>query len=177
MDVKTMDVPTSASIRQDLNHSVKSSSNMPVRVKAVINIFSALLSFPAIAKDPIFDQLKNNPKLEFLFIILDLYKQTPDIKPSRVIESLDSDQMKGYFSEAVVAGLELSEKNAIKLVVDCVDILLKNQKDREQILKDKYNVSSISPAERRDLQQIILKKQEITDDDRNWLEKLSSKQD
>jgi DNA primase len=177
MDVKTMDVPTSASIRQDLNHSVKSSSNMPVRVKAVINIFSALLSFPAIAKDPIFDQLKNNPKLEFLFIILDLYKQTPDIKPSRVIESLESDQIKGYFSEAVVAGLELSEKNAIKLVVDCVDILLKNQKDREQILKDKYNVSSISPAERRDLQQIILKKQEITDDDRNWLEKLSSKQD
>jgi len=77
----------------------------------------------------------------------------------------------------VVAGLELSEKNAIKLVVDCVDILLKNQKDREQILKDKYNVSSISPAERRDLQQIILKKQEITDDDRNWLKKLSSKQD
>ena len=177
MDVKTMDVPTSASIRQDLNHSVKSSSNMPVRVKAVINIFSALLAFPAIAKDPIFDQLKNNPKLEFLFIILDLYKQTPDIKPSRVIESLESDQIKGYFSEAVVAGLELSEKNAIKLVVDCVDILLKNQKDREQILKDKYNVSSISPAERRDLQQIILKKQEITDDDRNWLEKLSSKQD
>jgi DNA primase len=177
MDVKTMDVPTSASIRQELNHSVKSSSNMPVRVKAVINIFSALLAFPAIAKDTIFDQLKNNPKLEFLFIILDLYKQTPDIKPSRVIESLESDQIKRYFSEAVVAGLELSEKNAIKLVVDCVDILLKNQKDREQILKDKYNVSSISPAERRDLQQIILKKQEITDDDRNWLEKLSSKRD
>ena len=150
---------------------------MPVRVKAVINIFSALLAFPAIAKDSIFDQLKNNPKLEFLFIILDLYKQTPDIKPSRVIESLESDQIKGYFSEAVVAGLELSEKNAIKLVVDCVDILLKNQKDREQILKDKYNVRSISPVERRDLQQIILKKQEITDDDRNWLEKLSSKQD
>ena len=64
-----MDVPTSASIRQDLNHNVKSNSNMPVRVKAVINIFSALLAFPAIAKDPIFDQLKNNPKLEFLFII------------------------------------------------------------------------------------------------------------
>ena len=128
-------------------------------------------------KTPFLTNLKNNPKLEFLFIILDLYKQTPDIKPSRVIESLESDQIKGYFSEAVVAGLELSEKNVIKLVVDCVDILLKNQKDREQILKDKYNVRSISPAERRDLQQIILKKQEITDDDRNWLEKLSSKQD
>ena len=57
------------------------------------------------------------------------------------------------------------------------EILLKNQKDREQILKDKYNVRSITPAERRDLQQIILKKQKITDDDRNWLKNLSSKQD
>ena len=85
--------------------------------------------------------------------------------------------LRGYFSEAVVAGLELSEKNAFKLVNDCTDILLKNQKDREQTLKDKYNVRSITPAERRDLQQIILKKQEITDDDRNWLKKLSSKQD
>ena len=76
-----------------------------------------------------------------------------------------------------MAGLELSEKNAFMLVNDCMDILLKNQKDREQILKDKYNVESITPAERRDLQQIILKKEEITDDDRNWLKKLSSKQD
>jgi DNA primase len=55
--------------------------------------------------------------------------------------------------------------------------LLKNQKDREQILKDKYNVTSITKVERRDLQQIILKKEEISDDDRDWLEKLSSNQD
>jgi DNA primase len=177
MDIKTMNAPSNPSIRQELDHAVTSSSNTPVRVKAVINIFSALLAFPAIAKEPIFDDLKNNPKFDFLFVILDLYKQTPDIKPSRVIESLESDQIKGYFSEAVVEGLELSEKNALKLASDCMDILLKNQKDREQTLKDKYNVQSITPAERRDLQQIILKKQEITDDDRNWLEKLSSKQD
>ena len=177
MDIKTMNAPSNPSIRQELDHAVTSSSNTPVRVKAVINIFSALLAFPAIAKEPIFDNLKNNPKFDFLFVILDLYKQTPDIKPSRVIESLESDQIKGYFSEAVVEGLELSEKNALKLASDCMDILLKNQKDREQTLKDKYNVQSITPAERRDLQQIILKKQEITDDDRNWLEKLSSKQD
>ena len=71
----------------------------------------------------------------------------------------------------------MSEKNAFKLVSDCMDILLKNQKDREQTLKDKYNVRSITPVERRDLQQIILRKQEITDDDRDWLTKLSSKQD
>ena len=177
MDIKSMDAPSSPSARDDSELVIRSSSNTPVRVKAVINIFSALLAYPTIAQESIFDELKDDLKFSFLFVILDLYRQTPDIKPSRVIESLESEQIKGYFSEAVVAGLELSEKNALKLVNDCMDILLKNQKDREQTLKDKYNVSSITPAERRDLQQIILKKQEITDDDRNWLKKLSSKQD
>ena len=177
MDIKSMDAPSSPPTRNGTERVIRSSSNTPVRVKAVINIFSALLAFPAIAQESLFDKLKDDPKFSFLFVILDLYRQTPDIKPSRVIESLESEQIKGYFSEAVVAGLELSEKNALKLVNDCMDILLKNQKDREQTLKDKYNVSSITPAERRDLQQIILKKQEITDDDRNWLKKLSSKQD
>ena len=178
MDIKTMDVSSSSEIRKaKLDNPMRSSSNIPVRVKAVINIFSALLAFPAIANESVFDELKDDPKFNFLFVILDLYKETPDIKPSRVIESLESEQIKRYFSEAVVAGLELSEKNAYKLVNDCIDILLKNQKDREQTLKDKYNVKSITTAERRDLQQIILKKQEITDDDRNWLKKLSSKQD
>ena len=178
MDIKSMDIPQTISSSASASaQSIRPNSTTPVRVKAVINIFSALLSFPKIADQPIFDELKENPKFNFLFVILDLYKQTPDIKPSRVIESLESEQIKGYFSEAVVAGLELSEKNALKLIQDCMDILLKNQKDREQILKDKYNVRSIAPAERRDLQQIILKKQEITDDDRNWLKKLSSNQD
>ena len=178
MDIKTMDAPKGPEIQKaESDNAMRTNANIPVRVKAVINIFSALLAFPAIAKESIFDELKDDPKFNFLFVILDLYRQTPDIKPSRVIESLKSDQIKGYFSEAVVAGLELSEKNAFKLVNDCMDILLKNQKDREQTLKDKYNVRSITPAERRDLQQIILKKQEITDDDRNWLKKLSSKQD
>ena len=177
MDIKTMDTPSSQTASFISDTALRASSTTSVRVKAVINIFSALLAFPSIAQESLFDELKNNKKFDFLFIILDLYRKTPDIKPSRVIESLESDQIKGYFSEAVVAGLELSEKNALMLVSDCMDILLKNQKDREQTLKDKYNVRSITPVERRDLQQIILKKQDITDDDRHWLEKLSSKQD
>ena len=177
MDIKTMDTPSSQTASFISDTALRASSTTPVRVKAVINIFSALLAFPSIAQESLFDELKNNKKFDFLFIILDLYRKTPDIKPSRVIESLESDQIKGYFSEAVVAGLELSEKNALMLVSDCMDILLKNQKDREQTLKDKYNVRSITPVERRDLQQIILKKQDISDDDRHWLEKLSSKQD
>ena len=106
-----------------------------------------------------------------------LYKQSPEIKPSRVLESIESLQIQGYFSQAVIAELDLSQENALKLIEDCINVLLKNQKDREQILKDKYNVTSITKVERRDLQQIILKKDEISDDDRDWLEKLSSNQD
>ncbi len=177
MDIKTMDTPLISPKRQETSNEIKASSNTPIRIKAVINIFSSILAFPSIAKEKLFDELKVDPKFNFLFLILDLYKQTPDIKPSRVIENIESDQIKGYFSEAVVAGLELSEKNALKLANDCVKILIKNQKDREQTLKDKYNVGSISAIERRDLQQIILKKQEITENDRGLLRKLSSKQD
>jgi DNA primase len=90
---------------------------------------------------------------------------------------LESDQIKGYFAEAVISELELSEENALQLIKDCIEVLLKNQKDREQILKDKYNVSSITSSERRDLQQIILKREELSDEDENWLKKLSSNQD
>ena len=177
MDIKTIDAPSSSASKQDFDQEIRARSNAPLRVKAVINIFSAILAVPAIAKETIFDVLKDDPKFNFLFVILDLYRDTPDIKPSRVIENIESDQIKRYFSEAVVSALELSETNALKLVNDCVEILLKNQKDREQILKDKYNVQSITAAERRDLQQIILKKQEMTDNDRDLLKKLSLKQD
>ena len=177
MDIKTIDAPSSSASKQDFDQEIRARSNAPLRVKAVINIFSAILAVPAIAKETIFDVLKDDPKFNFLFVILDLYSHTPDIKPSRVIENIESDQIKRYFSEAVVSALELSETNALKLVNDCVEILLKNKKDREQILKDKYNVQSITAAERRDLQQIILKKQEMTDNDRDLLKKLSLKQD
>ena len=177
MDIKTIDAPSSSASKQDFDQEIRARSNAPLRVKAVINIFSAILAVPAIAKETIFDVLKDDPKFNFLFVILDLYRDTPDIKPSRVIENIESDQIKRYFSEAVVSALELSEINALRLANDCVEILLKNKKDREQILKDKYNVQSITAAERRDLQQIILKKQEMTDNDRDLLKKLSLKQD
>ena len=178
MDVESFKSKQSSPILSSKpSESIRSNSGTPLRVKAVINIFSALLAYPVIAHESVFDQLNDDPKFEFLFTILDLFKQSSNIKPSQVIESIESNQIKGYFTEAVVSGLELSEQDAFRLVNDCMDILLKNQKDREQMLKDKYNVGSISPAERRDLQQIILKKREMDADDQNWLKKLSQKQD
>ena len=89
MDIKTMDAPPSSLKRQETSNAIKASSNTPIRVKAVINIFSSILAFPSIAKEKLFDELKVDPNFNFLFLILDLYKQTPDIKPSRVIENIE----------------------------------------------------------------------------------------
>ena len=74
-----------------------------------------------------------------------------------------------------VNDLNVSEENAIKLIEDCVDVLLKNQKDREQMLKDKYNSQSISASERRELQKLILMKDQLDTDDKALLTELSSK--
>ena len=65
MDIKSMDAPSSPSARDDSERVIRSSSNTPVRVKAVINIFSALLAFPTIAQESIFDELKDDPKFSF----------------------------------------------------------------------------------------------------------------
>ena len=177
MDVKTMYMPKdSYKTNQNANQNPVNPV-IPVRVKALINIFSALLKHPALAQEEIFKGLKEDVKFTFLCDVIALYKQSPDIKPSRVLESLESSQIQGYFSQAVITELDLSEENALKLIEDCINVLLKNQKDREQILKDKYNVTSITKVERRDLQKIILNKEEISDDDRDWLKKLSSNQD
>jgi DNA primase len=177
MDVKSMHVPQESYKTNQSSNQSKASPAIPVRVKALINIFSALLKHPSLAQQDIFKNLKEDAKFNFLFDVIDLYQKSPDIKPSRVLETLESEQIQGYFSQAVIAELDLSEENALKLIEDCINVLLKNQKEREQILKDKYNVSSITSVERRDLQQIILKKEEIADDDRDWLKKLSSNQD
>jgi len=177
MDVKSMHVRKESYKPNQSSGQSPVTPAIPVRVKALINIFSALLKHPIIAQENIFVGLKADIKFDFLFEVIDLYKQTPDIKPSRVLETLESPQIQGYFSQAVIAELDLSEENALKLIEDCINVLLKNQKEREQILKDKYNVRSIASSERRDLQQIILKKEEISDDDRDWLKKLSSNQD
>ena len=97
------------------------------------------------------------------------------VRPANIIESIENEQIKGFFSLATIEEMEISEKNATKLVEDCIAVLLKNEKDREEMLKEKYNTESISAHERRELQQLILKKPKLGTEDQEWLSKLSSK--
>jgi DNA primase len=61
------------------------------------------------------------------------------------------------------------------MIQDCIELISKSEKDRDEILKEKYNMQEISSAEKRELQQLILKKEELSEEDQKLLKKLSSK--
>ena len=63
------------------------------------------------------------------------------------------------------------------MIIDCVNTISKSEKDREEILKEKYNMQEISSAEKRELQQVILKKENISEADQNLLRNLSTVSD
>jgi DNA primase len=61
------------------------------------------------------------------------------------------------------------------MLSDCIEIISKSEKDRQETLKEKYNMQEITSAEKRELQQIILKKDEMSEEDQILLKNLSSK--
>lgn len=146
-----------------------------IRLRSMTNIFSALINYPDLSQPEYFQPLVENEKFSFLFEILNLYQSSPSIKPARVIEGITSEKIKDLFSQATVNELKISKEDAKKLVFDCVAVLAKNQKDREEILKQQYNSRSISAEGRRELQKIILTKDDLSTDDQEWLQKLSAK--
>ncbi|MEY2972518.1 MAG: hypothetical protein RI886_295 [Pseudomonadota bacterium] len=146
-----------------------------IRLRSMTNIFTALINFPDLADPDMFQPLAADDKFLFLFDILNLYKSSPDIKPSRVIEGIGSEKVRDLFSQAAINDLKINKEDAKKLIADCVKVLAKNQKDREEILKQQYNSRSISAEGRRELQKIILTKDGLSTEDQDWLQKLSAK--
>ena len=157
------------------NQPKNTSAQPDIRLRSMTNIFSALINYPDLAQPEYFQPLAENEKFSFLFEILNLYQSSPSIKPSRVIEGITSEKIRDLFSQATVNELKISKEDAKKLVFDCIAVLAKNQKDREEILKQQYNSRSISAEGRRELQKIILTKDDLSTDDQEWLQKLSAK--
>ena len=75
----------------------------------------------------------------------------------------------------MVSEIKLSLDDARDMVEDCIDLISKSEKDREEILKEKYNMREILSAEKRELQQLILKKESMSEEDQVLLKNLSSK--
>ena len=100
-----------------------------------------------------------------------------DTLVSKLIERIKSKTLKELFSQAMVSEIKIEQEDARKMFFDCMNSLLKDEEDREESLKNKYNTGSISETERRELQQLILKKSEIDNEDKMLLKNLSLKKD
>ena len=164
-------------IVQDLSKAEEVIKKIPTSVirKSVMGVFTALIQYPVLANERNFDSIKKDSKFMFLHNVRDFYKANPQAAPSIMFEQIENEKIKNLFGEALVSEIKLSEENAKKMLYDCIDLISKSEKDRQETLKEKYNMQEITSAERRELQQIILKKDVMSEEDQILLKKLSSK--
>ncbi|MDA9867756.1 DNA primase [Gammaproteobacteria bacterium] len=160
----------------------KSGSEEPIKKiptsvirKSVMGIFTVLIQYPKLASDRTFDLIKRDSRFLFLLDVRNFYKANPEAVPSILFEQIENEKIKNLFGEALVSEIKLSEEDACIMLKDCIGLISKSEKDRQEILKEKYNMQEITSAEKRELQQIILKKDAMSDEDQALLKKLSSK--
>ena len=160
----------------------KSGSDEPVKKiptsvirKSVMGVFTVLIQYPRLASNRSFDLIKRDSRFLFLHDVRDFYKANPEAAPSILFEQIENEKIKNLFGEALVSEIKLSEEDASIMLSDCIGLISKSEKDRQEILKEKYNMQEITSAEKRELQQIILKKDVMSQEDQALLKNLSSK--
>ena len=143
--------------------------------KSVLGVFTVLIQYPKFAGERSFSLISKDSRFLFLHDVRNFYKDNPKASPSILFEHIENEKIKNLFGEALVSEIKLSEENAKKMLNDCIDIISKSEKDRQETLKEKYNMQEITSAEKRELQQIILKKDVMSEEDQILLKNLSSK--
>ena len=151
----------------------KETSNSVIR-KSVLGVFMGLIQHPKLTTLQEFNSIKKDSKFIFLKEIKDLYIENPDSSPSIIFEKIKIEKIKNIFGEALVSEIKLSQEDAEAMIRDCLQIILKSDSEREQFLIEKFNMQELSPAEKRELQQIILKKAKMSQDDEALIKNLSS---
>tara|TARA_Y100000589_G_scaffold169678_1_gene161303 strand:+ start:2235 stop:4010 length:1776 start_codon:yes stop_codon:yes gene_type:complete len=152
---------------------VKESTNTVLR-KSVIGIFMALIQYPKLSSMREFSSITHDSKFNFINDIKALYQDAPDSNPSIIFEKIESERIKNIFGEALVSEIKLSEEDGISMIKDCLEIISQTDSEREEILKEKYNMQELTSAEKRELQQIILKKDKMSQDEEALIKNLSS---
>ncbi len=160
--------------RADSKEEVKPSSSSVIR-KSVLGIFISLIQHPKLANSSEFHQIKSDSKYSFLKNIKDSYIENPDITASILMERIENEKVKNIFGEALVSEIKLSESDADAMLKDCIDFISQSGTEREEILKEKYNMQELTSAEKRELQQIILKKDKMSHEEASLIKNLSSK--
>ena len=152
---------------------VKESINTVLR-KSVLGIFTALIQHPKLSSINEFSLITHDSKFNFINDIKKLYQDSPDSNPSIIFEKIESERIKNIFGEALVSEVKLSEEDATSMIKDCLKIISQTNSEREEILKQKYNMQELTSAEKRELQQIILKKDKMSQDEEALIKNLSS---
>ena len=153
---------------------VKQDSNSVIK-KSVLGILTSLIQYPKLATNNAFDLIKEHPKFLFLEDIRSIYTANEDIHSSIIIEKIENEKVRNIFGEALVSEIALSEEDATIMLEDCINFISQFQTEREDVLKQKYSVDGLNSAEKRELQQLILKKDKMSQDEANLLKNLSSK--
>ena len=162
--------PSSAEVK------VEQSSNTK-QIASIYLIIHSVLTDRSLTQDPIFDEIKDDSSISYLKELREVIDVESDTLASKLIERIKSKTLKELFSQAMVSEIKIEQEDARKMFFDCMNSLLKDEEDREESLKTKYNTGSISETERRELQQLILKKSEIDNEDKILLKNLSLKKD
>ena len=152
---------------------VKESINTVLR-KSVLGVFTALIQHPKLSSINEFSLITHDSKFNFINDIKKLYQDSPDSNPSIIFEKIESERIKNIFGEALVSEVKLSEEDATSMIKDCLKIISQTNSEREEILKEKYNMQELTSAEKRELQQIILKKDKMSQDEEALIKNLSS---
>ena len=167
---QTKPSPSAEEVKMDNRSNTK-------KIASIYLIIHSVLTDRSLVQDPIFDEIKEDSPISFLRELREVIEVETDTLVSKLIERIKSKRLKELFSQAMVSEIEIEKDDARKMFFDCMNSLLKDEEDREESLKTKYNTGSISETERRELQQLILKKSEIDNDDKILLKNLSMKKD
>ena len=162
--------PSAEEVKMDNRSNTK-------KIASIYLIIHSVLKDRSLVQEPIFDEIKEDSPISFLRELREVIEVETDTLVSKLIERIKSKRLKELFSQAMVSEIEIEKDDARKMFFDCMNSLLKDEEDREESLKTKYNTGSISETERRELQQLILKKSEIDNDDKILLKNLSMKKD
>mgnify|MGYP005709807511 FL=1 len=162
--------PSSKVVKVDQSSNTK-------QIASIYLIIHAVLTDRSLVQDQIFDEIREDSSISFLKELREVIEVESDTLVSKLIERIKSKTLKELFSQAMVSEIEIEQEDARKMFFDCMNSLLKDEEDREESLKTKYNTGSISETERRELQQLILKKSEIDNEDKILLKNLSLKKD
>ena len=153
---------------------VKVTSKSVLR-KSVLGIFMGLIQHPKLASMKEFNKIKSESKFFFIREVKEFYIENNNSPASVIFEKIETEKIKNIFGEALVSEIKLSEEDAISMICDCLEIIQQSESEREGLLKEKYGLNELSSAEKRELQQIILKKAKMSQDEEALIRNLSSK--